>query len=302
MRLILHTSSPSKLRKVLQLIQLVRKQVVFRFNPHTLTLISHDPRASSLQPQVWAKINLKAVFAMSEVKSLRNNNVEFEVSSDQVIQILKTFEADVAEILVMKLLMDKRRVGVEQKSMPCLSFTYCLASLAGNGDVTRTFKVPVKVFSSSNPVTQMVEPPISHYSLIAALDPQFAVTYKRLDKFKKIGDHLVISVNSGLSFHIESEGRYAVTLSYKHDLRKVSVGDHADSLRQAVVEGETLIGQGRAHVRLNDWLGTKKVVSTCRANYLMFADHQCVVHSWLDDDSDDIEIKYYLCGYRLVDD
>lgn len=317
MRLHLHSHNPGKLRTVVQLVLSVRKRAVFRFLPRNLVVFTPDGRADG-EPQVWCQIKLKLVFAHADIRSLRDNVVELELVADQVAQVLKMFDQDMAALLSIKLVAEAKTApaalgaalgapsttlllsGLRLRASLCFSYA---APLAVGSDLTRTFKIPVKVCGRNSPLARLEPPPVSRYSLAVELAPAFIHTYSRLEKFRKLGEALQISVGSddpGMAFRLEDDGRCVVTLWYKDELKRVSFDPQADDLRHAVITGADGAGaEGAvASVKIGDWLGTRRVLLVCRTNFLMFAGRDCVVHLWLDDDNDDVEIKYYLSGYR----
>lgn len=301
MRLHLHSQNPGKLRTVVQLVLVVRKRAVFRFTPRTLVVFTHDLRGDG-DPQIWCLLKLKLVFSSADIRSLRDNIVELELVADQVVQVLKTFDQDMAELLLIKLMAERRdttvKTGLLPKLVASLCFSYNVPLVSGS-DVTRTFRVPVKVCSRHGPVARLEPPPVSRYSVVVELAAPFIHTYSRLEKFRKLGEVVLIVIDDepGMAFRLEEEGKCVVTLWYKDELRRVSFDPQADDLRHAVITGETAEATARVSVKIGDWLGTRRVLSVCRTNFLMFAGRDCVVHLWLDDDNDDVEIKYYLSGY-----
>lgn len=294
MRLILHTNNPASLRTTLGLILGLRKQVTFRCTEKYMVIISVNERATEAEPQVWCRLKMLLVFHEVNVKSVRDNIVEFEVNVDQLLLVLRTFDRELADTLVMKL---QRQEGtqrdLENRRVASLALLYTSANAMGTADVTHTYKLPTRILSALSSVSQMVEPRVDPHSLIVELPGQFTAVYKRLSKFRRTGEtlHIHMDPEHGMLFALESEGKFRVTITYNEKIKQIQTAEIGNNPPPRV-------DRARASVKVADWLGTAKLVGTCRSNYFVFADRDCVLHSHLEDNND-VELKYYINGFNV---
>lgn len=316
MKLKLRTQSTETLKTCFSQISNLRKFVVLRFSPDQLLAILINGSSITQEPQVWCKLRMQTIFSEIEIQSLRDNVIHLEINIELLLQTLRNFDKANSHDLSIRLQRKENAPGSGSGGSRTASLALYYSDVTMNGStVNHTFRIPVKILKGDNSMLQ--EPELPRVDLMMKLPNEFLSTYKRLDKFKKSlpGDLLTIRASRRhggyLGFVLQEEGKFKVTIRWneKLDVQKPQAGLDSDSLRAAalndstdVVDEEDESEDKEITVKLRDWKMAAKIVSTCRTIiFLMCQNEACVIHCLLDD-SDDVEMIYYICGVRNRDD
>lgn len=310
MKLKLRTQSTETLKACFSQISSLRKYVILRFSPDQLLAILMNESSIHQEPQVWCKLRMLAIFSEIEIQSLRDNVILLEVNIDLLLQTLRNFDKANSHDLSIRL-QRKEKSGSGDGRSASLALYYSDVTINAN-TVNHTFRIPVKILKGSSTLLQ--EPELPLVDLMMRLPNEFASTYKRLDKFKKSlpGDLVTIRAsrrNGGyLGFVLQEEGKFKVTIRWneKLDVQRPQAGLDSDSLRAAAlneqneaVDEEDESEDKEITVRLRDWRMAARIVSTCKTIiFLMCHNEACVIHCLLDE-SDDVEVIYYICGVKM---
>ncbi|KAK6464039.1 checkpoint protein Hus1/Mec3 [Scheffersomyces coipomensis] len=320
MKLKLKTNNTESLKTALSLISSLRKYILLRFTPDILYVISVNGQSISQEPQVWCKLKMHAIFNQIEIQSLRDNTISLEVNVELLLQTLRNFDKANSDGLNIRL-QRKESTGA-QGANSGNSRTASLALFYSNinvnaSTINHTFRIPVKILKNTQDLLLLKEPELHDIDLIIKLPQEFVSTYRRLDKFKRSSSNDTVCIKASrrgggfLGFVLEEEGKYRVTISWNEKLEVLKPF-------QENVEGEMMIRTELQHingdagnidendpgedkeivVRLKDWQMASKVVSTCKTVYLLLTAKECVLHCLLED-SDEVEIIYYISGIRI---
>ena len=294
MKLKAHAYSTDTLRTALSLVSHVRKTVVFRFSESHLTVVLVNALALHLEPQVWCKMPASAIFDLLEIQSLRDNTILLELNVDLFLQTLRNFER-ASNTAGLSIRLQRTEASHQNCRTRLASLALFYADTTPNGPaVHHTFKIPVRVLKSSHETLYVQEPELASVDVIMRLPPQFAATYRRLEKFKRLSsnEHVLLRAKGHgdgyLGLEMEDEGNYRVTVSWnqKLDIQRPESGTDRDDVE--------------VRVRLRDWRLTSRVVSVCH-RVVLIVSHQeaCMLHCVLDDS--DVEVIFHISGSRTAE-
>jgi len=310
MKLNLQASDVESLKNTLTLIRPLRKFAVFKFTGEYLLVILVNSRSVHLEPQVWCKLKMTSIFTEIEVKSQRDNVITFEINLDLLLTTLKNFEksnSDGLKIRLQRNINDQAIQSLKNSRLASLAIIYSHINLNSNG-VTNQFRIPVRILKGENNLQILKEPELTDVNLIVKLPQDFLAIYRRLEKFKRVGDDMItITANTktGLHFTLEEDGRFKVTILWndKLEIQKPVNNLDTESLREAVLRPEeSALDENielQIMIKLSDWQLTAKLLQECKTVILIMSSRECALHCLLED-SDDIGIIYYINGYRLV--
>ncbi|SGZ53973.1 CIC11C00000002171 [Sungouiella intermedia] len=313
MKLKLRTQSTETLKTCLSQISNVRKFVVLRFSPEQLLAILINGSSINQEPQVWCKLRMLSIFSEIEIQSLRDNVILLEINIELLLQTLRNFDKANSHDLSIRLQRKESSGGTTGGGSRTASLALYYSDVTVNGStINHTFRIPVKILKGNSEMLQ--EPELPRVDLMMRLPNEFSATYKRLDKFKKSlpGDLVTIQASRRhggyLGFVLQEDGKFKVTIRWndKLDVQKPQAGLDSDSLRAAALNDSTdevdesdESEDKEITVRLKDWKMAAKIVSTCKTIiFLMCHNEACVIHCLLDD-SDDVEMIYYIGGVRI---
>ncbi|EMG50710.1 MEC3 DNA damage checkpoint control protein MEC3 [Candida maltosa Xu316] len=320
MKLKLLTRSPEKLRETLSLISHLRKFVILKFTPQELTVISVNGQTVSSEPQVWCKLPVDSLFETVDIHSVRDNVVMMEINIDLLIQTLKNFDKANSEGLNIRLQRTEAsgNLGMNTKTGRTASLALFYANLNINANVVNhTFKIPIKI--QRDALDLLHEPTHPDVGLIMKLPNEFVTMFKRLEKFKRTPSSDTVTIrasrrNGGfLGFILEEEGKFKVTISWnnKLEVQKHAISEH-ESLRETIRhlpsqsqedEDEELedgqVEEIDLNLKLKDWQQASKIVGRCRTVVLYIYERECSLHCLLDD-TDDVEIAYFINGSKII--
>lgn len=316
MKLKLRTQSTETLKTCFSQINNLRKFVVLRFSPEQLLAILINGSSIHQEPQVWCKLRMLAIFSEIEIQSLRDNVILLEINIELLLQTLRNFDRANSQDLSIRLQRkESSTTGASSGGSRTASLALYYSDVTANGStINHTFRIPVKILKGSPDLLQ--EPELPRVDLMVRLPNEFSSTYKRLDKFKKslLGDMVTIQASrrhgGHLGFVLQEDGKFKVTIRWndKLDIQKPQEGLDSDSLRAAAlndhneeVDEEDESEDKEITVKLKDWRMAAKIVSTCKTIILLMCHNEaCVIHCLLDD-SDDVEMIYYICGVKVRD-
>lgn len=315
MKLKLRTQSTETLKTCLSQINNVRKFVVLRFSTEHLLAILINGSSINQEPQVWCKLRMLTIFSEIEIQSLRDNVILLEINIELLLQTLRNFDKANSHDLSIRL-QRKDSSGAGSGGSRTASLALYYSDFTVNGStINHTFRIPVKILKGSRDMLQ--EPELPRVDLMIRLPNEFSSTYRRLDKFKKSlpGDLVTIKASRRhggyLGFVLHEEGKFKVTIRWNDtlDVQKPQEGLDTDSLRAAAlndskdeVDENDESEDKEITVRLTDWKMAAKIVSTCKTIiFLMCHNDACVIHCLLDD-SDDVEMIYYIGGVKMRED
>ncbi|KAK6877482.1 DNA damage checkpoint control protein MEC3 [Candida tropicalis] len=320
MRLKLMTRCTETLKETLSLISHIRKFVILKFSQQQLTIISVNGQTINSEPQVWCKLNMSSLFESIQVESIHGNTVSIELNIDLLLQTLKNFDKANSEGLNIRLQRTETsgKQGINTKAGRTASLALFYSNLNINANViNHTFKIPAKIVK--DPINVLREPTHSDLGLIMKLPNEFVTMFKRLEKFKKTPSNDSVTIKASrrdggfLGFILEEEGKYRVTISWNNrlEVQKQSANE-SQSLRDTVhqlssqdgptideddEEDPTSVEDIDLNVRLKDWLSASKIVGRCKIVIVNIGLRECSLHCFLDD-TDDVEIVYFINGYR----
>lgn len=322
MKLKLTTRDTERLRTTLSLISHVRKRIVLRFTPTKLLVILVEENNVTEEPQIWCKLNMTSLFDLIEIQSVKTDSILLELSIDSLLQALKNYEKANSHDLHIRL--QKRDIPegetLKQKNSRLVSLVFVYSSSnESSNSVSNIFRIPAKVLKHCNLSDILDEPVIEAIDLIMKLPNEFAALYKRLEKFKKSSQNEMVKIkasaeNGGfLGFVLEEEDKYKVTISWNRNLQVQALNYDAikSTLEHSEMNGRPCHRQEqtgtnlattktcRVLVRLRDWNMASKIVANCENITLLLANHHaCVLHCYLDE-SEEIEIMYYINALKL---
>ncbi|WPK26982.1 hypothetical protein PUMCH_004353 [Australozyma saopauloensis] len=302
MKLKLQTQSTETLRKCFSQINSLRKFVVLRFSPDELLAVLADESSVIQEPQVWCKFPMYSIFSDVEVISQRDNVILLEINIELFLQTLRNFDKANSRDFNIRL---QRKEGAGRSRAAYLALSY---SETTNSTINHTFRVPVKILKS-NVLAKVPELP--HVDIMMKLPPEFAATFRRLEKFrnKMSQDRVTIRAsreNGGsLQFLLEEVDNYKVAITWKAKLEIEQKQPESDSLRavqaNAPVNERSPDEPVEVTVTLRDWRLAQKIVSNCKTIiFLMCQNNACVIHCLLDD-AEEVEVMYYVSGIRSPD-
>ncbi|CAH6718621.1 hypothetical protein CLIB1444_01S10836 [[Candida] jaroonii] len=263
---------------------------------------------------------MDSIFVQKEIQSVNDNIISIEVSADMLMQTLKHFEKANSDQLNIRL-QKKDVTGAESANKEngrnaTLALYYSHMS-AGSSNINHTFKIPVKILKHNHNSVYLKEPELDSVDLYMNLPNAFVSTYKRLDKYKKnANDHVTIKVSRRrggfLGFVLEEQGKFKITLSWNEalDIRKPSHEIQTDSLIQTAftrapdqddVDDNDESEDKEITVKLKDWKMASRIVASCKTVIFLLAHNEaCVLHCLLEE-SDDVEVIYYINGVKIRD-
>lgn len=313
MKLKLHTQNTESLKTTLSLISHVRKFVILKFTAVQLLIILVNSASISQEPQIWCKLSMESVFDQIEIESMRENTILLEINIDLLLQTLRNFDKANSDGLNIRLQRKDTSGGhgvtIGNVRTASLALFYSNVSVS---TVNHTFRIPVKILKTTHEGVLVQEPELSLVELIMKLPNEFALTYKRLEKFKASNNELVTikaSRRGGgfLGFILEEEGKYRVTISWNDKLEvqkpKSSIVDGESIRMQTDTYEDDLINQDENEdkeitVKLRDWQMASKIVAICKTVVFLMTPKDGVLHCMLED-SDDVEIVYFLGGVKV---
>ncbi|KAI5966406.1 MEC3 [Candida pseudojiufengensis] len=309
------TRNIEKLKDALSLISNLRKFVILKFTSEVLNVISVNGGSVSSEPQVWCKIPISRLFETIEIQSMRDNTISMEINVDLLLQTLKNFDKANSEGLNIRLQRNETsgEPGAVAKSGRTASLALFYSNININSNIiNHTFRIPVKILREAQDM--LSEPTHSDMGLIMRLPNEFITMFKRLDKFRKTQNDTVLiqaSKSKGLSFVLEEEGKFKVTISWnnKLEVHKPNNSD-ADSLRESLRTAEGLSDASQvntdvypddieSNVKLKDWQSASKIVGRCKTVILYIAERECSLHCLLDE-TEDVELVYFINSVRIV--
>lgn len=309
MKLKLHTQSTETLKTTLSLITHIRKYVIFKFAPDQLVIILVNAQLVTQEPQVWCKFAMESVFDQVEVQSLRDNTILLELNVELLLQALKNFDKANTDGLNIRLQRKDSSggVGVSMGNGRTASLALFYSNINLNSStINHTFRIPVKILKNTHEAMLFREPEVSHTELLMRLPNEFVLTYKRLEKFKKPMGNETVTIRASqrgggfLGFVLEEEGKYKVTISWndKIEVQKLKITD-TELLRNLETESPLMDDEEKEiTVRLRDWQQALRIVAQCKLIMFLMTPTDGILHCLLDD-SDDVEITYFISGLRL---
>lgn len=312
MKLKLRTQSTETLKNCFSQISSLRKFVILRFSPEQLLVILINGSSITQEPQVWCKFKMLAIFSEIEIQSLRNDVILLEINIELFLQTLRNFDKANSHDLSIRLQRKESGPGTGGSRTASLALYYSDVTVNAN-TVNHTFRIPVKILKGTH--DELREPELPLVDLVMRLSNEFSSTYKRLDKFKNLAGDLVTvraSRRRGgfLGFVLQEEGKFKVTIAWndKLDVQKPSKGLDSDSIRAQALQDQTdyvdeddETEDKEITVKLKDWKMASKIVSTCKTIiFLLCHKEACVLHCLLDD-TDDVEVIYYISGVKIRD-
>ncbi|EGV59972.1 mitosis entry checkpoint [Yamadazyma tenuis] len=322
MKLKLLSRDSSGLLNTLSLISSSRKFVVLRFTPTMLVVISVSDGSVSQEPQIWCKLKMQSLFEQVELVSINDNTISLELNCELLLQTLRHFERANSDGLNLRLQRKPDGGDDHGAKSRAASLALFYSHVNDNGNsINHTFKIPVKILKSNHESMVLKEPELPTVDLIMPLPKEFVSTYKRLDKFRRTSNNEIVTIKCTrrgggfLGFLLVEEGKYKVTISLneKLDIRKPPASEsQEDSLVNTAmfdvrdpndyVDEQDENEDKTIHVRLRDWKMASKIVASCKVVILLLVDREvCVLHCLLDD-SESVEIIYYISGIRSRDD
>lgn len=324
MKLKLRTQNIETLKTTLSLISQIRKIVILRFTPNQLLVILINGSSMTQEPQVWCKLQINSIFDQVEIQSLRDNTILLEINIEQLLQTLNNFNRANSDGLNIRLqrkdTSGEQGTNVANGRVASLALFYSNINMNSN-TVNHTFRIPVKILKNTDDVMLLKEPELEDVDLMMRLPKEFISTYKRLEKFNKTSNNELVNIKSSrrnggfLGFVLEEEGKFKVTISWNDKLevqKPNNTGLNSESLKRTalnkpgsddsrVVNEDDKEEDKEIMVRLKDWKMASKIVATCKTViFLLTHKEACVLHCLLDD-TDDVEIIYYISGVKIRD-
>ena len=324
MKLKLRTQNIEALKTTLSLISHIRKFVILRFTPTQLLIILVNGSSITQEPQVWCKLQINNMFDQIEIQSLRDNTILLEINIEQLLQTLHNFNRANSDGLNIRLQKKNtsggQGINISNGRIASLALFYSNININSNA-INHTFRLPVKILKNTDDIMLLKEPELTEVDLMMRLPKEFLSTYKRLEKFKKTSNNDLVNIKSSrrnggfLGFVLEEEGKFKVTISWndKLEVQKPNRSNfNGESLQLANLHnpGSVMsqdIDEDDIHedkeilVRLRDWKMASKIVATCKTViFLITHKEACVLHCLLDD-TDDVEIIYYINGVKIRD-
>ncbi|KAK6454548.1 checkpoint protein Hus1/Mec3 [Scheffersomyces xylosifermentans] len=319
MKLKLRTQNTETLKTTLSLINPLRKFVTLRFTPEKLYVISVNGQSLTQEPQVWCNLQISSIFDHIEIQSLRDNTISLEINLELLLQTLRNFDRANSEGLNIRLQRKDSAggQGTNTGNGRTASLALFYANVNANSNtINHTFRIPVKILKNTHDMMLLKEPELTDVELIMKLPNEFVSTYKRLDKFKKASNNETLTIKASrrgggfLGFVLEEEGKYRVTISWndKIDVQKpIRTNLAGESLRVSLVQNsvnsedideDNQYEDKEITVKLKDWQMASKIVASCKTVVFLITPRDCVLHCLLDD-SEDVEIIYYINGLRV---
>ncbi|GMM38167.1 Mec3 protein [Saccharomycopsis crataegensis] len=322
MKLRITMSSVDQLRSTVSTLLALRKFCVLRFTPAYLQLIS----ASISEPQVWAKI-ISEVFDSYECESIRDNLIVMEINAESLFTVLRNFERANSDVMVVKLqrklanaIDDNGTInkGASAKRLASLTFSYNESINSSTGtatSVTHTVKIPIRLLRKESD-ERIIEPELHAIDLVLRLPPTIGALFRRAERFKKTRNVSVCGTNQGeLSLMLDEDG-LRVTSSWNEKLlvQRESTGEEAagekrdqnetgniqdptfdrGKITNSVTESDDEGSFISVDVRLKDWRNGLRFVENCRHVILILSASSAVVLHCSLDDTDEVEIIYYI--------
>lgn len=318
MKLKLRTQSTETLKTCFSQITSLRKFVILRFSPEQLLVILINGSSITQEPQVWCKFKMRAIFNEIEIQSLRDDVILLEINIELFLQTLRNFDKANSHDLSIRLQRKDTSSGASSSGSRSASLALYYSDVTVNANtINHTFRIPVKILKGTHDSSVLREPELPRVDLLMRLPNEFSSTYKRLDKFKQTlaGDLVTIKASRRrggfLGFVLQEEGKVKVTIAWndKLDVQKPEKdGLDSDSLRAAAlqnrhdyVDEEDELEDKEITVKLKDWKMASKIVSNCKTViFLICQKEACVLHCLLDD-TDDVEVIYYISGVKIRD-
>lgn len=279
------------------------------------------------EPQLWCKLEMLSIFDDIEVMSLRENVILIEINNELFLQTLRHFDRSNSEELNIRL-QRKDSLGMQGANLgsnrtASLALFYS-ATNAEAKTINHTFRIPVKIIKGADDMPYLKEPEINKVDLMIKLPNEFTSIYRRLQKFKVTSNNLLQihgSEKDGgkLRFILEEAEKCKITMTWNYLLRFQRMNSSTSKLQplnvplftaehtaneQEETEGTTEIS-AQVLVKLRDWNLSARLASTCKNVVLLITNNQsCVLHCLLND-TDKIEIIYYIEAVKetnLVDD
>ncbi|ABN66885.2 predicted protein [Scheffersomyces stipitis CBS 6054] len=319
MKLKLRTQNTETLKSTLSLVNPLRKFIVLRFCPEKLYIISVNGQSVTQEPQVWCNLKISSIFDQIEISSLRDDTISLEINLELLLQTLRNFDRANSDGLNIRLQRKDSSggSGTNTGNGRTASLALFYANVNANSNtINHTFRIPVKILKNTHDMMLLKEPELNDVQLIMKLPNEFVSIYKRMDKFKKTTNNEIITIKASrrqsgfLGFVLEEEGKYRVTISWNDKLnvqRPNLASMDGESLRMSVLRNTTnsdVVDDNdesedkEITVRLKDWQMASKIVASCKTVVLVITSRDCILHCLLDD-SDDVEIIYYISGIRI---
>lgn len=263
----------------------LRKFCVLRFTAGQLNIIS----ASLNDPQVWCRIS-GDVFDVYEVESVRNNIISLEINVELLYNVLKTFEKAASDGLHIRLQRKlANAIGEENnnqnKKLASLSVVY--NELVNSTAINHSFKIPVRLLKKESD-ERIIEPELSSVDLLLKLPENISSLFRRIDRFKNSKNLSICGDRSGSLSLVLNDDDLKVTLGW-NDKLLVQMHQLSDETEDS---GETV----KVDIRLKDWKLGARCCDICSNVVLIFSQpYAAVLHCYLDD-TDDVEIIYYING------
>lgn len=310
MKLKLRTQSTETLKRCFSQISSLRKFVILRFSPEQLLAILINDSSIHQEPQVWCKFPMASIFSEIEVHSLRDNVILLEVNLELFLQTLRNFDRANSQDLSLRL--QRAEKGTSSSSRSASLALYYLDVTTNANTINHTFRIPVKILKGH--AEELKEPELPSIDLMVKLPTEFAATYRRLDKFRHTLAQEKVKILASrrqggyLKFVLEEADSYKVTIAWndKLDMHKPQTGLDTDSLRAAAlqeshdkVDEHDELEDTEITVRVKDWKLALKIVGSCKTIILLICKGQaCVIHCLLDD-TEDVEMIYYISAVRV---
>lgn len=322
MKLKLRTQSIESLKTTLSLISHLRKFVVLKFTETQLSVILINGTSMGHEPQVWCKLQMSSIFDQVEIQSIRDNTILLEINIELLLQTLKNFDKANSDGLNIRLQRKDSSGG--QGTNLSTGRTASLALFYSNintntNTINHTFRIPVRILKNTHDAMDLKEPELTDIDLMMRLPNEFTSTYKRLDKFKRASNNDLVTIKTSrrrggfLGFILEEDGKFKTTISWNDKLEVLKPNQQnldSESMRMTVLQGaedENAINEADENedkeiaVKLNDWRMASKIVATCKTVVFLIAHKEgCVLHCLLDE-TDDVEIAYYISGVKIRD-
>lgn len=280
------------------------------------------------------------IFDVYEVESARNNVIAMEINIDLLYNVLKNFERANSEGLHIRLQRklandihvsndanNSNNSKGQNKRLASLAITYN-ELINSTTQINHSFKIPIRLLKKESD-ERIIEPELSSVDLLLKLPENISSLFRRIDRFKNAKNLTICGDKVGDLSLILNEDDMKVILSWNEKLlvqrqqqqqQPQQVLDTSGSLSNGnnttptSIDANSHAGTGdnntteeineiiSVDVKLKDWKFGAKCCELC-SNVVLILSHPyaVVLHCYLDD-TDDVEIIYYINGITTDDD
>lgn len=249
---------------------------------------------SSGEPQAFCKLSSE-IFDEYEVESARDA-ISFELDIEAFLKTLRDFEKSRAEAMYIRLQRklandlgsDNSTKGKILKKLATLALTYT-QNFENYTAANMTHKLPISLITQERDL-RLQEPDVGEVDLFLRLPLTVSVLFKRIERFRTsrlvtvCGDH-----EGHLSLLVAQDSlKVGLTLNEKLLVQEEGGDDPQDKKEQVCV-----------NVKLKDWRLGGRLCEACENVVLVFCEPRMLVLHCFMDDSDDVEIMYYMAGVTV---